>query len=272
MFMQRSRPSMIAVLCLGLAVSAGCTTVKTAARKLNPDARREFETALTMAQVHEQEGKLQKAAEIYKKLHELDAEQPKVCHRLGVVQMGLGNEADGMLLLEQANLLDPDNADILNDLGYAYVVSGELEQGEELLRQAYSLDPGDERTTNNLALAAGLAGRYDESLAMYEQIVSKAEAQANLGYIAVQRGEGPRAMQYYSRALDLDPKLTEAGEALAQLAEMKRDVDGQSRATELWAARQAAAAPAAHVAEAHPVETGPPAEIELTGGEFGWAQ
>jgi Tfp pilus assembly protein PilF len=259
-------------MCLGTLVFAGCASVRTVARKLNGESRQEFEAALTMGQVHEQEGKLQKAAEIYKTLHEQDAEQPVVCHRLGVVQMGLGNEAEGILLLEQANLLEPDNADVLNDLGYAYVVTGEIEQGEELLRQAYALEPGSERTTNNLALAAGMAGRYDESLAMYEQVVTKAEALANLGYIAVQRGEGPQAVEYYSRALDLDPELTEAGEALAQLAEMKREVDGQPRATEQWAARQAAAGSAAHVAETPPVEAEPTTEIKLTGGEFDWAE
>jgi Flp pilus assembly protein TadD len=269
--MPRFRSLIIAVLCVGAAAAAGCTSIKTVARRLNPESRREFETAMTMAQVHEQEGKLQKSAEIYNTLHEQDSEQPEVCHRLGVVQMGLGNEAEGILLLEQANLLDPENADILNDLGYAYVVTGELEQGEALLRQAYALDPGSERTTNNLALAAGMAGRYEESLAMYEQVVTKAEAQANLGYIAAQRGEGPRAVQYYSRALDLDPQLTEAGEALAQLAEMKQAVDGE-RASVQWAARQAEAAEATQVAGTDPAESEPAAEIELTGGAFDWAQ
>ena len=270
--MPRSRMSMVAALCLGMVVVSGCTSVKTFARRLNPEKRREFETNLTMAQVHEQEGKLQKAASLYETLHEQDPDQPRVCHRLGVVKMGLGNEEEGLLLLEQANLLNPDNADILNDLGYAYVMTGEIEQGEELLHQAYDLEPGHERTINNLALAAGLAGRYDESLALYEQVVTKSEALANLGYIAAQRGEGPQAMQYYSRALDLDPKLTTAGEALAQLVEMKQAVDGERSATEQWASRQAATVPAARVAESEPAQPADTAEIELTGGEFNWAE
>lgn len=274
--MPQFRMTTIAALCLGIAACCGCTSAKTFARRLNPESRREFDTNLTMAQVHEQEGKLQKAASLYERLHEQNPDQPQVCHRLGVVKMGLGNEEDGILLLEQANLLDPDNADILNDLGYAYVMTGEIEQGEELLHQAIALEPGDERTINNLALAAGLEGRYDESLALYEQVVSKPEALANMGYIAAQRGEGPKAMQYYSRALDLDPKLTAAGEALAQLAEMKRQADSERSATEQWATRQAAAAPAAQIADEQPtgeeVDAADASEIELTGGEFDWAE
>lgn len=270
--MQRLRPFIAAALCLAILPGAGCSSVKTAVRTLNPDSRREREAALTMARVHEQEGKLQKAAEIYAKLHEQDAEQPQVCHRLGVVQMGLGNEEEGLLLLEQANVLDPGNADVLNDLGYAYIVTGEIEQGETLLREAYELDPGNERTMNNLALAAGMAGRYDESLAMYEQVISKAEALANLGYIAAQRGEGPKAVEYYSRALDVDPKLTEAGEALAQLAEMKREVDGDQPATVQWAARQSVqTGSSARPADGRTVAPDTSAAIELTSGEREWA-
>lgn len=254
------------LLCCWIAASTGCTATKSFARKLNPDARREFDMRLTMAQVHEQEGKLQKAAGLYATLHTQKPEHPRVCHRYGVVQMGLGQTEEGFLLLEQANLLDPQNPSILNDLGYAYIMNGDLDQGEALLQEAYALDPGKERTINNLALAAGLAGRFDESRVLYEQVVTKAQAQANLGYICTQRGEGQRALAYYSRALDLDPKLRPAAEALAQLAEMKQQVDGERSATMQWAARQAEAGP-------QPVNvSASPAKIELTGGEFDWAQ
>ncbi len=264
--MLQTRQATLALLGLWLAASCGCTATKSLARKLNPDARREFEMRLTMAQVHEQEGKLQKAAGLYETLHSQKPEHPRLCHRYGVVQMGLGKHDEGFILLEQANLLDPDNPDILNDLGYAYVMAGEIEQGEALLEQAYALDPGKERTINNLALAAGLAGRYQESLALYEQVMTKAEAQANLGYICAQRGEGQRALAYYSRALDLDPKLKPAAEALAQLAEMKQEVDRERPATVQWAARQTAELPP------EAAEDKPPTQIELTAGEFDWAE
>lgn len=255
-----------ALLCCWIAASCGCTATKSFARKLNPDARREFDMRLTMAQVHEQEGKFQKAAGLYESLHAENPEHPRVCHRYGVVQMGLGQTEEGFLLLEQANLLDPENPDILNDLGYAYIMQGELDQGEALLQEAYALDSGKERTINNLALAAGLAGRFDESRALYEQVVTKAQAQANLGYICTQRGEGQQALAYYSRALDLDPELKPAAEALMQLAEMKQQVDNERPATVQWAARQAGTAQQPAVA----TETSAP--IELAGGEYEWAE
>lgn len=264
--MHGTHRTIAALLCCWVVALSGCTATKSFARKLNPDAQREFDMRLTMAQVHEQEGKLQKAAGLYETLHAENPEHPRVCHRYGVVQMGLDKSEEGFLLLEQANLLDPENPEILNDLGYAYIVQGELDQGETLLQEAYALDPGKERTINNLALAAGLAGRFEESRALYEQVVTKAQAQANLGYICTQRGEGQRALAYYSRALDLDPELKPAAEALAQLAEMKQQVDSERPATVQWAARQAGTTQQpADAADA-------PAAIELAGGEFEWAE
>lgn len=267
--MTRTRWPLVVLIGCCLAVSSGCAATRSIARRFNPDAKRDFDMRLTMAQVHEQEGKLQKAAAAYAALH---AEKPKhagVAQRYGIVQIGLGKEDEGILLLEKANLLDPENPAILNDLGYAYLMSGDIEQGEALLREAYELDPRNKRTVNNLALAAGLAGRYDECRALYEQVMTKAEAQANLGYICAQRGEGQRAAAHYSRALDLDPSLKPAAEALVQLAEMKRMADGQQRAPERWAARQTSASRVASVDADNEPAT---ARVRLTGGEQVWAQ
>lgn len=260
--MSRHGRRLVALLCCCLAAGSGCASPKSLARKLNPASQREFDTRLTMAQVHEQEGKLAKAAAIYGELLAQQPKHPKLCHRYGIVQMGLGKDTEGIQLLEQANALNPGNAAVLGDLGYAYLMSGQIEQAETLLRQAYDLEPANKRTVNNLALTVGLAGRYEESQMLYEEVLTPAEAQANLGYICTQRGEGPRALAYYSRALDLDPALKPAAEALVQLHEMKRAVDARQPATAQWVARQTADEPVDVEAAASPARV----TIKLTGG------
>jgi Flp pilus assembly protein TadD len=258
--MSRHGWPLIVLLCGWLAASSGCTSARSVARKLAPDSKRDFEMRLTMAQVHEQEGKLPKAAAVYADLLAENPKHTKLCHRYGIVQLGLGKDDEGIQLLEKANAGDPNNPEILSDLGYAYLMSGEIERAETLLRQSYELDPGNPRTIGNLALAAGLAGRYEESQALYEEVMTKAEAQANLGYICAQRGEGQQAMGHYNRALDLDPSLKPAAEALMQLAEMKQDFDSEQPAIAQWAARQTSAEPAELVPD-------PIATIRLTSGE-----
>jgi hypothetical protein len=63
--MSRHGWPLIVLLCGWLAASSGCTSARSVARKLAPDSKRDFEMRLTMAQVHEQEGKLPKAAAVY---------------------------------------------------------------------------------------------------------------------------------------------------------------------------------------------------------------
>jgi Tfp pilus assembly protein PilF len=100
--------------------------------------------------------------------------------------------------------------------------------------------------------------------------MSEAEAYANLGYVAVQRGDGRAAVQYYSRALDLDPTLKPAAQAMVQLAELRRRADGERTATEQWAVRQSAAG--RQPAPPRKVDSLSPRQIELTGGNFDWAR
>jgi Flp pilus assembly protein TadD len=248
-------------------LTTGCQSAKRFVRNSKPGARAEADTKLTLAQVHEQEGQFKKAEDMYRDLHEQDPDNAFVCHHLGVVLIQLGREEEGRLMIEQANLLKPDSPEILNDLGYAYLLSGEIEQAETILREAYELNPDDERTMSNLALAVGYGGRDDEALALYRQTMTEAEAYANLGYIAVQRGEGPRALQYYSKALDLDPQLKPAAQALVQLADMQKRAEGGRSATQQWAAKQRSA----ERVPASPAATTAPRSIELTGGNFDWA-
>lgn len=261
---------LLAPLILLPALTPGCASAKKVARSISPAAREEYDTKLTLAQVYEQEGNHRKAEGLYRELHERNPDDPHVSHHLGIVLTQLGRDDEGIVLIEEANLLDPDNPQILNDLGYAYLLSGETEQAEEILRTAHEFNPDDSRTLSNLALAVGLNGRDNESLALYRQVMAEAEAYANLGYISVQRGDGPAALKYYSRALDLDPTLKPAAQALVQLADLRRQADGEQRATEQWAVRQTAAG--RQPAPPRKVDDLSPRQIELTGGNFDWAR
>ena len=139
-----------------------------------------------------------------------------------------------------------------------------MEQAESLLREAYHHAPQDEQVINNLALAVGYRGGYDESFRLFRRIMTEAEANTNLGYIYAQRGEGQMAVKHYSRALDLDPELRSAAEALAQLAEMKRTFESENPASVQWASRQTGPEPPPSQEES----LTPPATIRLTGSDW----
>lgn len=236
--MLRQRHSVFALLIVASIPLVGCTQARQLVRRMNPETQRQIETKMMMARAHESEGKSQQAERMYREVLELDDENGEACHRLGVVLMSEGDSDEGLLYLEQANVLLPDQPDVLADLGYAYMEAGQVEQALPLLRSAYEHNPEDKRIVNNLAQALGYTGEYDESFALFREIMTDAEATSNLAYIYAQTGNGRKAMELYSRALDLDPGLRPAANALIQLAEMRSDFEAQRPASVEWASRQ----------------------------------
>lgn len=261
MFPERIRAS--ALVIAGCVTLAGCSQTRALVQRVNPETQRQVETKLVLGRAHESEGNTEAAERLYREVLALDPENAAASHRLGVVLMSDGHTDEGLLHLEQANLLRPDQADVLADLGFAYLDSGDVDQALPLLRSAYERSPRDKRIINNLAQALGYSGEYDQSFALFREIMTEAEATSNLAFIYAQTGNGQKAMELYSRALDLDPKLRPAADALVELGTMRNEYETRRPAAVEWASRQADAP--GQVADQPATR-----EIELTGGEAGW--
>ena len=194
------------------------------AKKSSSQKNSQPQANFSVARAHEHEGNLVPALEMYESLYETNHDDAQVCHRLGVVKLRMGAVDEGVTYLMEANSLEPNNGQILSDLGYAYIMHGDFESAEDYLREALNRNPDDLRSVNNLAMAVGYQGRMDECFSLYRNAVGQAEAHANVGYIYSQRGETEQAIRHYSKALDLDPNLRSAGEALVQIVDIETQV------------------------------------------------
>jgi Tfp pilus assembly protein PilF len=200
----------------------GCSSLPQQVQQVLPHQKGWTDTQYTVAQLHERQGKLQKAQEIYRELSRRDPQNAAVRHRLGVVACRLGEHDQAIEHFKAAQLLEPHRAALLNDLGYAYFLEGDFEQAEQVLQRALEADPQDKRAANNLATVLGHQGKFNESFALFRRNLSEAESHANLAYVHIQRGEGQAAIKHYGRALTLDGGLRSASQALVQLAEMQQ--------------------------------------------------
>lgn len=179
-----------------------------------PDA----ETQFHVARLQERNGKLGKALELYSDLQQRDPDNPKVYHRMATVSSQRGDHEAAVRYFRQALEHAPDDTDILADLGYELFLTDELDKSERVLRRAVQMDPKHERAINNLAIVTGHLGNFEESFRLFRRVNTAAESHANLAYIHVQRGEGEKAVNRYSRALTLDKDLKSAKHGLVQLA------------------------------------------------------
>lgn len=185
----------------------------------------ELAMKFSLAQLRESDDQLVKAKATYEELLAEAPQNAEYNHRYGVLLCKLGDYEKGIEALRTADSIQPNDVDILNDLGFACMVTDRNDLAISVLETALESDPRNGRATNNLAMAHGYQGDFDEAFSLFSQVMSEAEAMANLGYIATQSGRKDFAVECYSRALDLDPDMNQAKEALVQLADLENRIE-----------------------------------------------
>lgn len=220
--------SLVASWLLLLAAAPGCARLSQALNSALPNRAQQTKTQYSVARLQERQGNLVQAKQKYEEIVRQNPRNVDARHRLAVVHSRLGDLDQADRYFQEALDLAPAHGEVWCDLGYALYMHNDPTGAEEALRQALECDPGNKRATNNLALVLGQQDRFDESLAMFRKCGTEAEAHANLAYVYTQSGRGQKAIEHYSRALDLDQDLTVAKAALVQLAAMKAKAEPQA--------------------------------------------
>jgi Flp pilus assembly protein TadD len=94
----------------------------------------------------------------------------------------------------------PDDPVLLNNLGMVQMMQTDYENALANFTKAASLTPGNARYRSNMGAALGMMGRYDESVAVYQQVVQENDAHYNVGVLADARGDKARAEQEFEIA------------------------------------------------------------------------
>ena len=119
---------------------------------------------------------------------------------------------------EKASRLDPSSASIWNNLGYLYLVTQRPNDALESAQRAVDLDASENRYRNNLALAYVAVDDTHSALSTFETTGSKADALYRVGFaLEVQEGDDT-AMEWYRRALEINPRHVAANQAVEQLS------------------------------------------------------
>ena len=97
----------------------------------------------------------------------------------------------------------PRDPVLLNDIGMCWMVKGDYARALTMFKQAAAAMPANARYRGNMALALGMMGRYEESLALYEQLLTPADAHDNLAVICEARKDFKRAAEERATASEL---------------------------------------------------------------------
>lgn len=106
--------------------------------------------------------------------------------------------------------IDPENTNIMNALGYTLVdVNQELDYASELIEKAYLAMPNNAAVVDSKGWLAFRKGEYREALRFLNlayKMSPSADVAAHLGEVHWQTGEKDKAMLFWKKARELDPK------------------------------------------------------------------
>jgi len=145
------------------------------------------------------------------KLHRNYAE---AWNALGVTydRMRKPEEAEKAFL--QALKITPTSPKYLNNLGFSYFSRGQYDKAVEAYKKGLASYPNNVQIHNNLGFAYGMLGRYEEALAEFKQAGRDEVAYNNQGFVYYMLGYTAQAKVMYAKALESNPKFTEARDNL----------------------------------------------------------
>jgi type IV pilus assembly protein PilF len=130
---------------------------------------------------------------------------------IGEAYMRQGDYTSALRQLLEAEKMNPEDAFTQNDLGLCYREKKLMADAEAHLKKAVQLKPSYTPARNNLGRVYLEIGQVDKAIAIFKEISKDAlyatphYPLANLGLAYYKKGEYPTALQYYHKALKLEP-------------------------------------------------------------------
>ena len=160
------------------------------------------------------QGRLQEAEAIYRRLIKQGAGNHLVFGNLGAICIMQGRTQEAITFLKQALAIKPDFPDALGNLGMALKEQGNLDAAVASYRQALNLKPNYPDALNGLGIILKEQGNLDAAVVSYRQALdlkpNYPEALTNLGAALGEQGNLDAAVLCFRQALDLKPDFPEA--------------------------------------------------------------
>jgi len=130
---------------------------------------------------------------------------------IGEAYMRQGDYTSALRELLEAEKLDPENAFTQHDLGLCYRAKGRMVDALAHVNKAVAIKPSYTPARNTLGRIYLEVGELDKAIAIFKEIIKDALyatphfPMANLGLAYYKKGDFAAALEYYHRALKLEP-------------------------------------------------------------------
>ena len=201
-----------------------------------------FDEALTIARDYQRRGQLADAADVYRRMMEVEPQHPELLHYAGVLAHQSGRSEVGIQMIQRSLELAPDRAECYNNLGIIYKAKGRFDEALDAYQRAVALDPGHAQAYNNIGVLLKTQQQIPEAEAAYRTAIhlnpEYAAAYHNLGILLGNTNRLREAVVCYCRVTTLSPEHKEARRLLAMAHCTLGEVDKAIAIMERWVAEE----------------------------------
>jgi tetratricopeptide (TPR) repeat protein len=202
--------------------SSGAEAALNRALKLKPDSS---DALYLLAQAEIDQARPLDALDLLVRAHKLAPDNTNVIFLMARLSMTQNYFEDAIPLLESGIKIAPQRADLDAALGESYFMAGKTEKAIEVFKTLLALDPSA-ASYAFMGLAYRHLGRFDEAKKYFQQGLERDPQNAsclfNLGYIEERQGNDRAAEDLFQRALNSNPRLSEALLEVANLRIAKK--------------------------------------------------
>lgn len=167
--------------------------------------------------------KFSEAEELLKKAEKI-SKSWKVFNALGIIADIQGKHQDARQFYGKASLIDANNPEVLNNIGYSFYMEDQLEKAKGYFLWAIKQDNKFKKAIYNYGLTLARQLKYDDALSVFSNVMNKAEANNNVGYIAMKNGDYKKAELLLKEAVNLSPHFYQkAYQNLQELHELQSE-------------------------------------------------
>jgi tetratricopeptide (TPR) repeat protein len=177
-------------------------------------------SSLFVGAARERQGKEEEAIPHYRRAVKLDPSNPMSHHYLAAALMRGGHDEEAAAEFAAVLEKDPGDGPALENLGILDLRLGRAQEALGHLGLVVERTGGRPELQYYLGEALRQAGRGEEAEGAFQRALRlnprEARALLGLGRLAESKGDLPRAIEYYAKALNLSPDLREAQAALSR--------------------------------------------------------
>ncbi len=152
--------------------------------------------------------KLRKYPDAEENLTRVVAKQQSWCayNGLGIIANLQGDPLKAESFFRKADSILPNSPELLNNIGFALYSAGKLDEAAPYYIKALQINSGFKKAIYNYALLLARLSNYEQAYIAFTKVSSPAEANNNIGYVAMMNGDYAEANNYLQEAVKSSPR------------------------------------------------------------------